>query len=125
MKELLFVGFGGFIGSIARFLVSKLNHSLHFFNLPIGTLIVNILGSLLIGFLTGLFVNSQLSNENFKLFFITGICGGFTTFSAFSLENIHLFQQGQAGTAIIYITASVVLGILAVIFGVWMSKLIV
>jgi CrcB protein len=57
-----------------------------------------------------------------KLFLITGICGGFTTFSAFTFENLQLIQTGHTGTAVIYTIVSVFLGILAVIGGLWLSK---
>ena len=125
MKQLLLIGLGGFIGSIARYLVSKLNISWQFYNIPMGTLAVNILGSLLIGFISGLLIHSITSSENLKLFFITGICGGFTTFSAFTFENMQLIQSGHNTTAVIYISISVVFGILAVIGGLSLSKLFI
>ncbi len=122
MKQLLFIGVGGFIGSIARYLVSKLNLTWQFYNIPMGTLVVNIIGSLLIGLISGLLVHQLTSSENLKLFLITGICGGFTTFSAFTFENLQLIQTGHTGTAVIYTIVSVFLGILAVIGGLWLSK---
>ena len=122
MKQLLFIGVGGFIGSIARYLVSKLNLTWQFYNIPMGTLVVNIIGSLLIGLISGLLVHQLTSSENLKLFLITGICGGFTTFSAFTFENLQLIQTGHTGTAVIYSIVSVFLGILAVIGGLWLSK---
>lgn len=125
MKQLLLIGLGGFIGSIARYLVSKLNLTWQFYNIPMGTFVVNITGSLLIGFISGLLVHQITSSENLKLFFITGICGGFTTFSAFTFENLQLIQSGHNATAAIYISASVILGVLAVLGGLWLSKLVV
>lgn len=122
MKQLLFIGVGGFIGSIARYLVSKLNLTWQFYNIPMGTLVVNIIGSLLIGLISGLLVHQLTSSENLKLFLITGICGGFTTFSAFTFENLQLIQTGHTGTAVIYTIVSVFLGILAVIGGLCLSK---
>ncbi len=117
MKQLLLVGFGGFIGSIARYLVSRLNLSWNFHSIPMGTLIVNILGSFLIGFLLGIFVNSNLLNTNLKLFLVVGFCGGFTTFSSFTNENFLLLQNGQYLSALLYIGVSVISGILAVYAG--------
>lgn len=125
MKQLLFIGLGGFIGSIARYGVSKLNISWQFFNIPMGTLMVNIAGSLLIGLISGLVISSVVTNENLRLFLITGICGGFTTFSAFTLENLQLLQHGHYASAALYITSSILVGILAVIGGLWLSKLFV
>ena len=98
---------------------------MQFYNIPMGTLAVNILGSLLIGFISGLLIHSITSSENLKLFFITGICGGFTTFSAFTFENMQLIQSGHNTTAVIYISISVVFGILAVIGGLSLSKLFI
>ena len=74
MKQLLLIGLGGFIGSIARYLVSKLNITWQFYNIPMGTLIVNIVGGLLIGFISGLLVHNILTGQNVKLFLITGVC---------------------------------------------------
>lgn len=125
MKQLLLIGFGGFIGSVARHWVSKLNISWMFYNIPMGTLVVNIVGSLLIGFIAGLFAHSVTSNESLKLFLITGICGGFTTFSAFTFENVQLIQSGHSITAIIYISISVIFGIMAVIGGFSLSKILI
>ncbi len=125
MKQLLLIGLGGFIGSIARYLVSKLNITWQFYNIPMGTLIVNIVGGLLIGFISGLLVHNILTGQNVKLFLITGVCGGFTTFSAFAFENVQLIQEGYNATAIIYIVSSILFSILAALAGLWFSKLIV
>ena len=125
MKQLLLIGLGGFIGSIARYLVSKLNITWQFYNIPMGTLIVNIVGGLLIGFISGLLVHNILTGQNVKLFLITGVCGGFTTFSAFAYENVQLIQEGYNATAIIYIVSSNLFSILAALAGLWFSKLIV
>ena len=75
MKQLLIVGFGGFIGSIARFLVSKLNLHWHFLSIPMGTLTVNVLGSLIIGFLAGVSAKSEIISPAMRLFLMVGICG--------------------------------------------------
>lgn len=117
MKQLLLIGFGGFIGSITRYLVSRLNLTWNFHSIPMGTLTVNIIGSLLIGFMLGVFVNSNLLHTNLKLFLVVGFCGGFTTFSSFTNENFLLLQNGQILTALIYIVGSITLGILAVFTG--------
>ena len=102
MKHLLLVGLGGFIGSAARFLVSKLNLSWHFFSIPMGTLTVNVLGSFIIGILVGISVKSDLISTDLRVFLMVGFCGGFTTFSSFSSENLMLMQNGQVFTVLIY-----------------------
>ena len=117
MKQLLLVGFGGFFGSIARYWMSKLNLTWDFHSIPMGTLAVNIIGSFLIGFMLGIFMNSNLLHTNLKLFLVVGFCGGFTTFSSFTNENFLLLQNGQYLTALIYIGGSIIIGILAVFSG--------
>lgn len=117
MKHLLLVGLGGFIGSVARFLVSKLNFSWHFLSIPMGTLTVNVLGSFIIGILVGISVKSDLISTDLRLFLMVGFCGGFTTFSSFSSENLMLMQNGQVVTVLIYTALSILLGFLAVYLG--------
>lgn len=117
MKHLLLVGLGGFIGSVARFLVSKLNLSWHFFSIPMGTLTVNVLGSFIIGILVGISAKSDLISTDLRLFLMVGFCGGFTTFSSFSNENLMLMQNGQVFTVLIYTSLSILLGFLAVYLG--------
>ena len=117
MKHLLLVGLGGFIGSAARFLVSKLNLSWHFFSIPMGTLTVNVLGSFIIGILVGISAKSDLISTDLRVFLMVGFCGGFTTFSSFSSENLMLMQNGQVFTVLIYTSLSILLGFLAVYLG--------
>ena len=119
--SLLAVGAGGFFGSVGRYLcvlyVDKTVNS-HF---PFGTFAVNIAGSFLLGILTGLSLADRGSFST-KLFLTTGFCGGFTTFSAFALENAGLIQQKSGGLAMLYVTTSVVLSILAIGAGLWVGK---
>jgi CrcB protein len=117
MRQLLLVGFGGFIGSIARFLVSRLNITWHVLSIPMGTLTVNIVGSFIIGILVGLSSRTELITSDMRLFLMVGICGGFTTFSSFTNENLMLMQNGQFLTAFIYIASSLLLGFAAVYLG--------
>jgi len=117
MKQLLIVGMGGFIGSIARFGVSKLNIYWHFLSIPMGTLTVNIVGSFIIGFLSGIASKSELLTYNMRLFLMVGICGGFTTFSSFTNENFTFIQNGQLLTALLYTGLSIFLGFIAVYLG--------
>jgi len=124
MKQLLFIGLGGFIGSILRYLVSKLNLSVHFLSIPVGTLTVNIVGSLVIGFIAGIAMKSEIISPDLRLFLMVGICGGFTTFSSFSLENMMLMQNGQYFTALIYTLSSVFFSMLAVYMGYMISNIL-
>ena len=87
LKNLLLIGLGGFAGSIARYLVSRLNTHVEWFSIPIGTLTVNVVGSLLIGFLIGISEKSPILTVELRMFLMVGLCGGFTTFSSFTGET--------------------------------------
>lgn len=113
MKEFLLVGAGGAIGSMLRYAGNLLYNSKSF---PVTTFLINIIGSFVIGLVIGYSVKYQ-SSTNWKLFLATGICGGFTTFSAFSFENLVLLQNGKFFTCLLYIAGSVVLGIAAAWLG--------
>ena len=91
-------------------------------NLPYHTWIINIIGSLAIGIVFGLSVRDEAFAANWKLFLATGICGGFTTFSAFSMENLQLLQNGKFLLALVYIISSVALGITAAFIGFKMAN---
>lgn len=117
MKQVFLVGFGGFIGSVCRYFLSRLNLEYDFLSLPIGTLSVNVLGSYIIGILTGISEKSDLLTTEWRLFLMVGICGGFTTFSSFTNENLMLMHNGQILTIFLYTGLSVVLGFLAVYLG--------
>ncbi len=121
VAKILFVGLGGGLGSIFRFLVSHYTNKYYVAVFPLATFIVNITGCLLIGLIIG-FTQRHLS-EDIKLFLITGICGGYTTFSAFAAENFKLFESGHYLTLAVYISTSILLGILAVWGGILLSKL--
>ena len=117
MKQLLLVGLGGFIGSIARYAVSKLNVYMHFLAIPMGTLTVNVVGSFIIGVIVGISQKSEILSADVRLFLMVGICGGFTTFSSFSVENLMLIQNGQVFSALLYTFLSLFLGFTAVYLG--------
>lgn len=110
----MLVGLGGGIGSVFRYLTSLFLIKYFKTIFPWGTLTANILGSLVIGLLIGFFSRNGLSHPDLKLLFIVGFCGGYTTFSAFSLESINLFQAGNSSLAFIYISVSVLISLLAV-----------
>ena len=120
-KAILLVGLGGGVGSILRYLTSVVAIKYFQSNFPLGTFVVNILGCLIIGILIGLFDKQQLPNPDLRLLFITGFCGGFTTFSAFAAENINLFQSGHSLAALLYIGASIFVSL----FFVWLGMVVV
>jgi CrcB protein len=117
IKNLLIIGTGGFLGSIARYLVSQLNLNITFHSIPVGTLTVNVAGSFLIGFLTGIAEKSMILTPEWRLFLMVGLCGGFTTFSAFANENLMLIHNGQGLAVLLYTALSIFLGFLAVYLG--------
>lgn len=114
LKNILLVGLGGGIGSMLRYAASLLINSKYF---PYSTLAVNILGSFLIGVIFAMSLEDEVFFNNWKLFLATGLCGGFTTFSAFSMENLSLIQSGKFGLAITYIVISIIFGIVAAFWG--------
>jgi fluoride exporter len=121
MRLLLLIGTGSFIGGISRYLLSLFIQSKFLSAFPFGTLGVNILGCLAIGLVFGLSDRGNLTQE-WRLFLATGICGGFTTFSAFSNETLGLIHDGQHWHALTYVIASVVLGLLATFTGFFIIK---
>lgn len=122
-KNILLIGLGGFAGSIARYFVSKLNNQLEILSLPVGTLLVNIIGSFLIGLLVGISEKSPLLTVELRMFLMVGLCGGFTTFSSFTGENLMLMRNGQFLTLFLYTGLSILLGFTAVYFGYISTKL--
>jgi CrcB protein len=124
LKTILLVGTGGFIGSVARYYVSRLNLQVDFFSIPVGTLLVNILGSFLLGFLTGVAAKTILLNADLRLLLMVGLCGGFTTFSTFSGENLMLMQNGQLLSVLLYTALSIILGFTAIYLGYQSSNLL-
>ncbi len=124
IKNILLVGFGGFIGSVARYMVSKLNVSVDFYDIPIGTLTVNVLGSFIIGLLAGIATKSPILTADLRLLLMVGICGGFTTFSSFTNENLTLMHNGQLLQVFLYTALSIILGFGAVFLGYTSSNLL-
>lgn len=120
MKQILLVFIGGGTGSILRYLISRGLNNVTV--LPLGTLFVNVLGSLIIGFVLGLSFKQQLISENGMLLLATGFCGGFTTFSAFSYENQLFLKSGDFMSLGIYTASSLILGIAATFAGLYVSR---
>ena len=113
MLNCLFVGLGGFIGAVLRYLISLIpikNPE----SFPVNTFIINIAGAFAIGCIALAVSKNENIDPKLLLFLKVGICGGFTTFSTFSLETAELIKGGSVVTAIIYVIASIVVGVLAV-----------
>ncbi len=109
-------------GALLRYLLGRVTIAMNWTALPFGTLLVNILGSFLIGYLSWALVHRwQLSNE-LQVILLTGFLGGFTTFSAFSLEVVGLFESGFIARGLIYITLSVLLSVLMCLFGIYLAR---
>ena len=124
LKNILLIGLGGFIGSIARYMVSRLNNHIEWLSIPVGTLAVNIIGSFLIGFLIGISEKSPILTVELRMFLMVGLCGGFTTFSSFSGENLMLMRNGQFLPIFLYTGLSILLGFTAVSLGYVSTKLL-
>ena len=114
MNPYLQVALGGAVGATARFALYRAT-PLHGPGFPVATVAVNVLGSLVMGLLATLMAH-RIGNAYAPLL-LTGVLGGFTTFSAFSLDALTLWERGQVGGAAVYVVASVVLSILAVVAG--------
>jgi CrcB protein len=118
----LVVFLGGGLGSVARHGVNVLSAQYLGTRYPIGTFCINVLGSLIIGILAEAFALKANLPMNMRLFLITGIMGGFTTFSTFSLEIGLLYERGELMTAAIYAVASVICALLALFAGMAMMR---
>lgn len=118
LRNILFVAFGGAVGSVFRYLAAVILVAKKF---PAATFTVNIIGSFLIGILMG-FIVKQANSQTWQLLLVTGFCGGFTTFSAFSWDIVLLLQQAKYATAFLYIIATLFIGIAATFLGFWLSK---
>lgn len=123
MRLLLLVGAGSFIGGVLRYVIAHFVQSKFLPAFPFGTLAVNVVGCFAIGLIFGLNEKMILSAD-WRLFLATGVCGGFTTFSAFSHETFALLREGQYAYTLIYIVLSVAVGLLATFLGFSLIKLL-
>jgi CrcB protein len=114
--KILLVGLGGSLGSMLRYVSAKTIDAKINSIFPYGTFTVNIVGSFVIGVVYALAMR-KTGSDNWSVFLGAGFCGGFTTFSAFALENLNLINQKMFSTSIIYISVSILLGLLAVAAG--------
>ncbi len=124
MSKILFVAFGGAIGSVLRYIASELDYNFAKLHIMLSTMIVNTSGSLIIGFLWGLFERVDIS-PGMRAFIFIGILGGYTTFSSFSLENLHLLRIGNYKLAAINILVTNILSLIFVFLGFVIAKVII
>ncbi len=122
--KLFLIGAGGFIGSVLRYSLGGFVHKYFLGLLPYGTLAVNVLGCLIIGFLGELTESRNLFSPELRIFVFIGLLGGFTTFSTFGYETMKLMQSGEALYSFSNIFFQVVLGLAAVWLGIILAKLI-
>ena len=121
LRQLLLVALGGALGSALRYLTALLLARHYTGSIPLATLVVNLVGCFLIGLLIGLCSETGY----LRLLFITGFCGGFTTFSTFTAESYTMFREGAYGLALLYIAGSVLIGLLALWLGLSLSRLLI
>ena len=115
----LFVGIGGFVGAVLRYLCTLLVPQPSFMWVTLG---INVVGSFVLAVLVGLVARGILADENVSLMLRVGLCGGFTAFGAMVVEATRLVEQGQAGVAVFYMVLSCTLGVLAAFAGTWVTR---
>jgi CrcB protein len=118
VRNFILVGLGGMIGSVLRYLAALLIKNPVF---PVSTFIVNFAGSFVIGAIMGISLKNQWFNQNWRIFLATGVCGGFTTFSTFSLECVQLLQQQRYSVFAAYTFFSIAAGTAAAFAGFWLT----
>lgn len=116
------VALGGAAGSVMRFAIIKAMESFGWIQWPWATFTVNLIGCFLVGFLASWLIK-MAPDSPIRYFLITGYCGGFTTFSAFGLENAKMLAEGRTWEAILYTTFSLVVGVGMVFIGMWVGKM--
>jgi CrcB protein len=122
LRDFIIVFFGGGLGSLTRFGLGRWVNTFHNHHFPLGTLTVNVFACFALGFAIGLADHRQLISPTSRLFWTVGFCGGFSTFSTFSSETWTMIQSGFHLSSIIYIVASLVLCLVAVIGGIFLGS---
>jgi len=124
MIKLLFISFGGAIGALLRYYISGLTYNYFNSTFPWGTMFVNLLGALIIGFLWELFENI-IVDVNYRAFVLIGLIGAFTTFSTFCLETFKLIEDGEIQFAVMNILVSNILGVVLIFLGIITSRYVI
>jgi CrcB protein len=117
LQRILYIGIGGFIGAILRYILSIQSTKWFGSSFPYGTLLVNVLGGLLMGFIMQLSLSNNLISPNLRLFLTTGFLGGLTTFSTFSYETINLLSVGSYLMVTLNICLNLFLSLLGILIG--------
>lgn len=118
LMQMILVGLGGFVGSASRFVLSGLVHrTIPMSTFPFGTLAVNVIGCLAIGFLGGLMDLRQVLGPSQRMFLLIGVLGGFTTFSTFAFETLGLIHAAQFAKSAVNVAAQVIFGLAAAWIG--------
>ena len=123
MKYLLFIALGGASGSVARYVVATWIHERWQGHVPVGTLLVNLVGSFAIGIIFVLIVEKQIIHQDWRGVLMVGFLGAFTTFSTFSLETITLIESGHLLHALSYMFMSVAICVLAAGCAIYLTRL--
>jgi CrcB protein len=123
-RSVLFIGLGGFIGSVSRYWMQQYFLRLVPVGFPLGTFLVNVIGCLLIGLFLGFFERHTEASLSWRLFLTTGFCGGFTTFSTFAYESVTLGRTGELLLLAVYAAGSLLVGMLTAFLGFWAARFI-
>ena len=124
MNLILSIALGGALGAVSRHLLAERLQHVFGSGFPSGIMIVNILGSFLMGLMISLFATKMNVSQEMRAFVTVGLLGGFTTFSTFSMETVLLIERGQAGLAMGYAAGSVLLAIGGLLGGLWLGRLV-
>ena len=117
MQNNCMIALGSSIGGVLRWLLTQFFQKFSFYHFPIGTFVINVLGCFCIGLFYAIFEKYNIGNQSVRLFLTVGFCGSFTTFSTFMHENLLLLQGQELLVSLLYLTLSIILGTLAVIWG--------
>ena len=122
MNSLLYIALGGAVGASGRHVIGQFVHKITGHGFPYGTMAVNVIGSFLMGILIGWLAMRGSGGENWRLFLGVGVLGGFTTFSAFSLDAILLYEKKAFGAFTAYVGGSVILSLIALMTGLFLMR---
>jgi len=123
MRELLFVAMGGALGAVARFTIANQVNAIWPLRFPIATFSVNVVGSLLMGVLYVLIAERGIIHPDWRSIAMVGLLGALTTYSTFSLETVHLLENGEFSTAVVYILTSVCCCLSAAWLGMFLARI--